>query len=276
MAQFPKPPPPKQTGNHQARRMAAKAEPSPVTALRDMLATAFASDVAAVTPEICEILRAGISAEASPAKRDVLRHALVVLARQTGSLSLAIIGEVRDRFDAKIAPGPNPFASTSSLSLDQLTLMDDMALKTDLALNQCSARLREQTSAEIFQLTARVCEMLGRESLGDDENPILPRLFARSLLGALGKLGFEGEARLALFKSYGPALLHIAPDLYLHANTLLEELGVLCGFTAKYGRPVVRPATPARRPTQPLTVDPATLASILDRLLSGQRVAHPL
>lgn len=269
----PKRPSVKHTGNHTARRTAAKSEPSPITALRDMLATAFAADVAAVTPEICEILRVEITAEPSPAKRDVLRHALVVLARQTGDLSLAVIAEVRGRFDAKLAQG-DPFAKTPTSSLDQLSPMDDMALKMGLALDHCSARLREQTSAEVFQLTARLCEMLGRESMEDAQNPVLPRLFARSLLEALGKLGFDPEAKLALFKSYGPALLHIAPDLYLHANTLLAERGILSDFTAKYGRPVVHPS-PAPRAAQPLPVDPTVLASILDRLLSGQRMAHP-
>jgi hypothetical protein len=271
----PKSPPVKHTGHHQARRNAAKAEPSPLTALRDMLATAFAADVAAVTPEICEMLRAGIATEASPAKRDVLRHALVVLARQTGGLSLAIINEVRARFDAKITPGGEAFTRTSSFSLDELSLVEDVALKTELALDQCSARLREQTSGEVFQLTARVCAMLGRESLDDAANPILPRIFARSLLDALGKLGFDAEARLALFKSYGPALLHIAPDLYLHANTLLAELGVLGDFTAKYGRPVVRPS-PVLAAAPRSSIDPKALASILDRLMSGHRTSHAL
>ena len=263
----------KRTGSHQARRAAAKNEPSPITALRDMLATAFAADVAAVTPEVCEMLRAEIAAESDPARRDLLRYALVILARQSHGLAVAIIREVRKRFDAKLVPVSDPFGTTSRLSPDELSLMDDMALTIDLALGHCATRLREQASAEVFQLTARVCEMLGRESLEDGENPILPRLFARALLESLGKLGFEGEARLALFKAYGPALLHIAPDLYLHANMLLAERGVLSSFTANYDRPVIRHlVAPAAGPG--LGVDPGALASILDRLLTGQRNAH--
>ena len=42
---------------HLARRTAARAEPSPITGLRDMLATALAADVAAVTPMVCDIMR---------------------------------------------------------------------------------------------------------------------------------------------------------------------------------------------------------------------------
>ena len=259
------------TGNHRARRAAAKQEPSPLTGLRDMLATAFAADIAAVTPMVCDMLRDQIGAEASPGTRDTLRNALVVLARQSGELSLAVIGEVRARFDAKIVPGEDPFASTSRLSMDQMTLLEDAALKIELALDQCAARLREQTSAEVFQLSARVAEMLGRETLADGENPILPRLFARALIEAIAKLGLDDEARLAVFKAFGPALLHIAPDLYAHANGLLAERGVLTGLTAQFGRPIRNASPrPAPRP-EPVIADERALASLLERLLDGER-----
>jgi Protein of unknown function (DUF1631) len=265
----------KRTGDHNARRTAAQAEPSPITALRDMLATAFAADIAAVTPEVCELLRVGMSAESNPAKRDILRNALVVLARQSGELSLAIIAEVRARFDAKLAPGDDPFAKTSQFSMSQVSLVEDSALALDLALDQCSARLREQTSAEVFQLTARMCEMLGRQSLADAENPILPRLFARALIEATSKLGLDNEGNLAVFKAFGPALLHIAPDLYVHANTLLSDRGVLAGFNATYGRPVIRPSE-SRAVPPALPTDPIALAALLERLMSGKKAAQRL
>ncbi len=255
------------TGKHSARIVAAKAEPSPITALRDMLATAFAADICAVTPEVCEMLRAQIHTEAIPARRELLRNALVALARQSGDLALAIIGEMRTRFDAKLAPGESSLART--LALDDLSLLDDTALRLDLALNQCASRLREQTSAEVFQLSARVCEMLGVESLADENNPILPRVFACSLLEAIGKLGFDGEGKLTAFNAYGPVLLHIAPDLYSHANSLLAEMGVLPGFKARYGSPLKRESAALPPRSAPTATDERALAAILERLLNG-------
>jgi hypothetical protein len=257
------------TGNHLARRTAAKTEPSPITALRDMLATAFAADIAAVTPEVCEVLHFMIRAEEKPARRDALRNALVVLARQSAELSLAIIGEVRSRFDAKIAPEADGFAKTSQFSLDDLTLVDDAALQVELALDQCAARLREQSSADVFQLSARMCEMLGVESIADGANPILPRLFARALLESIAKLGLNDEASLPVFKAYGPALLHIAPDLYRHANSLLGDLGVLPGFKARYGSPPRSNQAPVR--SEPAMPDERVVKSLLERLMNGER-----
>jgi hypothetical protein len=255
------------TGDHRPRSDAALAEPSPITALRDLLATAFAADIAAVSPMVCEILRDEITVHASPSHRALIRNALVVLARQSGELALEVARELRARFDAKIAPGDDPMSKTSRLSIDELSLMDETHLAIDMALDQCAARLRQQTSKEVFQLTARVCMLLGREGLVDAENPILPRVFARSLLDALHTLQLRGEAQLAVFRAFGPALLHIAPDIYQHANNLLIERGVLAEFNAQYGQPVsrARPERPAEIPT-----DPGTLDTILDRLLSGR------
>jgi hypothetical protein len=255
------------TGDHLGRRSAAKAEPSPITALRDMLAAAFAADVSAVTPEVCEVLRAGTQVEANPARRDLLRNALVVLARKSGDLAIAVVGEFRAGFDARLVPGESAVAGSSALAADALSPVDDVARRLDLALDQCASRLREQTSAEVSQLTARLCEMLEIESLADADNPVLPRVFARSLLEAIGKLGFDDEAKLAVFKAYGPALLHIAPDVYSHANSLLAELGMQPGFKAQHGTPLKsQPAAPA-----PVADEKALAATILERLLNGER-----
>ena len=92
-----------------------------MTALRDMLATAFAADIAAVTPEVCEVLHFA----------------------------------VRARFDAKLAARVARFARTSGVPMDDLSPLDDAAPQVGIALDQCAARLREQASAELFQLSAR-------------------------------------------------------------------------------------------------------------------------
>jgi len=236
-----------------------------------MLATAFAADVAAVAPEVCEVLRAEMQNEASAGKRDVLRNSLVVLARQSGELQIAVIDRVRSRFDARLVSGAE-FSSTSRHRIGDLSLLSEARLRAEIALDNCAARLREQSSPEIFQLSARVCELLGVQSLADDANPVLPRIFARALLEAIASLGLDDEASLLVFKAYDPALVHIAPDLYRHANSLLEELHVLPGFKAQYGRP--RNPSAAKAPPCPITATgEAALASLLERLLSGERAA---
>ncbi|HEX7560223.1 MAG TPA: DUF1631 family protein, partial [Usitatibacter sp.] len=132
---------------------------------------------------------------------------------------------------------------------------------------QCAARLKEQSGADLFQVTARIAAMLDKPSLDEGDNPIAPLELARSLMQALARLDLHAKQRLIVLKAFDPALLCIVPDLYRHANGLLAEVGVLPEFKAQYGRPVTRPAQPAR--ANPV-LDEGALAAILDRLLNGQ------
>lgn len=256
------------TGNHDARLMAAKAEPSPITALRDMLATAFAADIAAVTPMVCDVMREDMLTAATPAHRDLIRTAVGILARNSGALAMEVAQTFRARFDAKLLGAAD---SASKENPAGLALMDETLLEIELALDQCAARLREQASAEMFQLTARVAAMLDKPSLEDAENPIVPRVFVSTLADAIGRMDLGSEQRLAVFKGFGPPLLHIAPDLYNYANGLLAERGVLAEFKASYGRPLVSRPIPSPRRPESILDDTKALAAILDRLLNGER-----
>lgn len=257
------------TGKHHARRTAAHAEPSPITALRDMLATAFAADVAAVTPTVSDLLRDTIHAAVGP-RQEIIDSAATALAANSGVLAMGVAQEFRSLFDQKlrVAIDSIPKGRTGASGLSP---MDEALLDTDLAADQCASRLREQASPEIFQLTARVAALLDKPSLKDAENPIVPRVFVNALLGALRKMSFGDDQRLAVFKAFGPPLLHIAPDLYGHANGLLAERGVLRDFNALYGQPTNPSSSSSARAMERVVDDQAALASILERLLTGGR-----
>jgi hypothetical protein len=255
----------KTTGNHIARRVAASAEPSPLTGLRDMLATAFAADIAAVTSTVCDVLRDQIHDTSVPAQRDFMRTALVILARQSGDLALGVAQEFRSRFDATLVSASKPKANREPGS--GFSLMDETHVDIDIALAQCAARLKEQAGADLFQATARIAAMLEKPSLDEAENPIAPPELARALMQALARLDLHEKQRLIVFKAFDPALLCIVPDLYQHANGLLAEVGVLPEFKAQYGRPII--SRPVQAPRA--VVDETALAAILDRLLNGHR-----
>ena len=256
------------TGKHERRRAAAKEEPSPVTALRDLLAISFAADVAAVAPMVCDVLSDEMAAESNRVKLKAQKGALAALDGHGGALALDVARAYRDRFDGRLF-GADPMAQTQPI--DDLSIMDDSKLKRVVALDGCAARLREQCGAEIFQLTARLCEMVGRASLTDSGNPLLPRLFCRCLTQGLKDLGLNGDQRFEAFKAFSPALLHIVPDLYVQANELLIERGILANFKSEYGRPVARTPAPvrAKEPRMEIPSDPREMAALLERLLRG-------
>ena len=266
------------TGKHEGRRAAAKDEPSPVTALRDLLAISFAADVAAIAPMVCDVLRDAMRVESDRLKLRSQKGALQALDGHGGGLALDVARAYRDRFDERLF-GTDPMSQTQPI--DDLSIMDDSKLKRVVALDGCAARLREQCGAEIFQLTARLCEMVGRASLTDSGNPLLPRLFCRCLMQGLKELGLNGDQRFEAFMAFSPALLHIVPDLYVQANGLLVERGILADFKSTYGRPVAQaPARPrAKEPRMEIPSDPREMAALLERLLKGggrERVALAL
>jgi Protein of unknown function (DUF1631) len=262
----------KKTGNHIARRTAATSEPSPLTGLRDMIATAFAADIAAVTPMVCDVLRDEIHATAAPQRRDVIRTALVILARQSGDLATGVARELRSRFDATLLPASSSNGNRPSPL--QRSLMKETHVDLEIALAQCAARLKEQAGAEVFQVTARIAALLGKPSLEDAGNPIAPPELAHALMQALARIDLTDQQRLIVFKAFDPALLCIVPDLYRHANALLAELGVLPELKAQYGRPVIsRPA--AQTPRADAALDEGALAAIRDRLLIGPLAHRP-
>jgi hypothetical protein len=94
-------------------------------------------------------------------------------------------------------------------------------------------------------------------------------MFVGTLSVALGAIGLGDAESYAVFKAFRPPLLSIAPDLYNHANLLLEDLGVTAEIRAFTNRPVSRPAAP--QPSQAVLADEKALTVILERLLNGQR-----
>ena len=248
----------------------ATEEPSPITALRDLLAEYFAAEVAVATPIVCEILWEQHTKSSNVNEKQTLRRATVLLTKGTHPLAAEIARDVRERFDAKISPPVANAGKKPGYSLDTLTLTCDAKLQEDFALEHCIRRMKEQSNAEIFALTARLCEMLGRNNLADSENPVVPRIFGSALLDNLVAIGCDPETKMAIFRAFGPMLLSIAPDVYAYANAMLADRGHLTEFKERYGKPVNLAPTPVTQkpPSQTLP----ELAELLDRLLTGSAV----
>lgn len=261
-------------GKHDARRAAAKDEPSPVTALRDLLATSFAADIAAVAPMVCDVLRDEMASEAKPARRKAQKGALHAIEGHGGALALDVARAYRQRFDKRLF-GSGSKAYTLSFD-DTTSIMDDSKLQRVMAMDNCAARLREQSTIEIYQLSTRLGEMVGKPAFDDSSNPLMPRVFCSCLVQGLKALGLRGDERFEAFMAFSPALLHIIPDLYAHANELLVQRGVLATFKAEYGKPVTKPAARAATPKVEIPTDPKEMAALLERLLRGQGRAQPV
>ena len=199
----------KPPGNHTARRASARAEPSPVTALRELFCRGFGADVSAISPLVCDVLRDEITITASAPEREVRREALVRLARRAMQVGDAAAIALRRRFEAGMTAVVG--------DRDRDPLLERLAASA-------SARLDEQNGAQVRALREQLCGLVSCD-LHDAGAVVAPRELVAALLEGLEAEGFEGGALVAAFRAYGPALLYIGPDLYQHANTLLFERG---------------------------------------------------
>jgi hypothetical protein len=236
-----------------------------------MLATGLAADIAAVIPIVCDLMVESVPAptERTDGTKRVPAHE--ALRREPGVIALGAARAFRAQFDERLKALTQGRARRVGMLTDKLSLMDESRLGVELAIDQCIARIKEQSAGDVFQLTARMADMLGKPVLDDAANPIAPRVLVRALADALRELDLSSAELLAIFKAFGPPMLHIASDLYRHANELLVECGVLEDFKAAYGRPVHSAGKPAVANVESIIKDEKTLAGILERLLHGTR-----
>ena len=215
-------------------------DPTLLDSVRERLVDGFSLGIFDATPEISEFLEFQAAARKLPVGDRRFERAPQVLAENRRDLQNQLSICVRRNLDAKIVPFLDQSSTTARLSLDALTLMADERLDEEIAVNQCARRLKEQCEYELWGLTQRICVLLGRDSFADNDNPVFPQLFAKSLMEALAVLDLPPAARLAVFKAFGPVLLDIVPAVYRSANEYLTARGVDVDTATYYGPPVTR------------------------------------
>lgn len=195
-------------------KAAARAEPSPLTAVRDVLAEYFSAEVMTSVPLVIDVLEDQCRAIAHPGQRLDYRYAIAALFGKSPALKNALARNVRRRFDAEI-DGRN--------DCDAVRRPGEPYWRHQELIDQCTARLRDQCRTEFNALTNRIGELLDRPLERDRANPVHPRLLVSAFHEAVTVVDARPEISAILFKAYGPILLGIAPDVYVQANQMLAE-----------------------------------------------------
>ncbi len=253
------------------------ANPAQLDAVRAHLVDGFARAIFDATPEIGDLFKS--DATTPDRKRDVERAAQF-LSENRRDLQTQVSVCVSRNLDVRILPFLNATGTKSTLSLDAMTLMADERLEEEIAINQCTRRLKEQCEYELWGLTQRFCILTGRDSFTDNDNPVSPLLFTKSLMDALAALEIPPAVRLAVFKAFGPALLDIVAVVYRSANVFLTARGVDVDVASYYGAPVSRSgrAASAQPTAQELALGAASsnqaLITSLEKLIDISSGSH--
>jgi hypothetical protein len=252
--------------------------------VRESLARPFGDAMAARVPEVVDMLEQQLAVTEDRAKWKPLRGAIDLLRGLQPTLAKRVAKEVATRFDAKVDPSEG-FSKTQRFTLDSLSLVGDEQVQEEIALGNTTKRLKESLGDELFALTQRVANVMHRDDLGDDNNPVFPRIFARGLMDALNEKGSDDGSRLAAYSGFGPVVLEEVAAAYSSTNQLLRDKGVLPDFKRSYGA-IVQAQAPRRTVVAPapVTSDAAIGATVsspspspldsLFALASGQTVAR--
>jgi hypothetical protein len=241
-------------------------DPALLPGVQDHLAATFGRKVMAAAPEIADFIAGEAGRITQTREKQLHSQAARALNQNRQHLARLVSREFAERFDAKLNPVPARLLPTTRLSLDSLSLVQDEQMEEDLAVSHCGNRLKEQCEYELFALTRRIGILTGRERVNDEDNPIFPRVFARSLMQALGATDSNLQVKIILFKAYGPMLLDIVPDTLASANGWLSERGIDIDVDERYGRPVLRADRPGRADASQAAGD---IVGALHRLLDS-------
>ncbi len=110
----------------------------------------------------------------------------------------------------------------------ELSIVDREDLEVDLAQKNMADRTRDTYKQELYDLVARLDELLTHCQVDQYNNPLDPLHLSRAFVSAsLKHLGLEIKTRLIFFKLFEKHILKQLGHLYAEANQVLIEAGIL-------------------------------------------------
>ncbi len=234
-------------------------DPGLIDGVRSTIADEFARRIFDAIPDISDCIEFEAEACDSAAGKRRFERASQMLFSRRRELQAQTAMVVRRIFDEKLELLRNGVDPAAKLSLDGLTLLTDERLDEEIAINQCSRRLKEQCEFDLWGLTRRIVALTGAKHPPDNLNPIVPQTFAQALMEALGSIETDAGVRLVVFKTFGPVLLEIVPATYAMANRNLTARGIDVDGGEYYGRPVL---TAERQSAPPPTQQEVNLGAM--------------
>jgi hypothetical protein len=190
---------------------------------REQLCDAIAAQLAAADASLTELADKATDEEAKKRITEGRDAALPFLD--------AIAEQFRARYPAEFqkqthaAKGVAP--SLSSISLDDLQLVEEDDLNETLKLNDAAAKLRRKCEDELSALDQRVGVLLGDAGLEADDDPFGPKTLLATFKLACRHSECPLEGRMALLLLFEGANATGIQEAYQKVNDLLVENGIL-------------------------------------------------
>jgi serine/threonine protein phosphatase PrpC len=109
----------------------------------------------------------------------------------------------------------------------ELAMLDEAALEESLAVTNMVSKIRGVCHDEMFSLDKRMAVIIGKEEIGEDENPLGPQIVCQAFHDACGIVETSVEVKLIILKLFDIHVIGETQELYEKINDLLVDKGIL-------------------------------------------------
>ncbi|MFN5028386.1 MAG: DUF1631 family protein [Burkholderiales bacterium] len=143
-------------------------------------------------------------------------------------------------FDEKISGEYEKLSKTTKFSIESLKLVEHEEMREEISLGNVSIRLKDECDYELFALTKRIEGLLDVADLKEAQNPVLPRVFCRSLLAGLAAAEIKVAQRCEILLAGTAVLAELLNETLKEANEVLVSHGFMIEIPVAYGKPINR------------------------------------
>jgi hypothetical protein len=111
--------------------------------------------------------------------------------------------------------------------LEHVTMVDNDDLEISVAIAGIVSKVTSQHALPIMQLTRRLDHLAQEVELTERRNPLGPELLSRVFVDALSCADVDIKIRIILLKLYERFVMECLAEVYLQANQVLADAGVL-------------------------------------------------
>ena len=210
-------------------------------------------------------------------EQQVLLEAMSHLRKHRGQIAVAFDRSFLEVFDKRLdKPRQASVASTAELRLEDLKLVDDSAIESEIIVGQLAKKAKDGIDQDQLRgIRARIGHLLANEELPDDVNPIAPEAIIEALQRACDQIPAEFAVKSALLNAFQPYVAGGIGHVYADVNQCLIANHVLPRIRHQVRKAHDGSAQTAAPQQKPQGMDPATAARLgrtqplrLDQLLA--------
>jgi len=158
----------------------------------------------------------------------------------------AILEGTRDLNEGQLNGDSGAGQSDKSVSMDEMSLMEDDTLERGLAIDSFANRVLERSGNEWLAFRERLGVLMGERDLKDEQTPFNPRDFGKVVFEALERIDCPLKTVLMLYRLFDQKACAKLTVYYESGNRWLVEEGILPNLklmNARNDAPIAQPET---------------------------------